>query len=176
MSIRTLKIMIAIVALALALPSLAAAQGHFDFYGGYRFSGEDNVDDAFVGGIRAGFGIGPHASLDFNGGWSDFSAIFPGTRIDGNLYIFDASFMVSPGGRPFYLLAGMGGADADIRVRGPIGSYFLWETSFTLNAGLGFKARLGDSPTYLRPEFRVRWYEKPSVFDYELTIGFGFGQ
>jgi OOP family OmpA-OmpF porin len=160
-----MKLRATAVALAVAMPSVAAAQGStwFDdrwygnLFGSYTISDNDRrADDGWGGGLAIGKHLSPHWAAELRGQYEtlDGDSGFPNWKnwtvgIDG-LYFFNPN----RGFRPF-LLAGIGG------IREDYNSNDAW--SFMANVGAGALWDLSDNWS-LRGDVRYRWSDNSDKF------------
>ena len=177
------KLVIAVMlALAFAgVPSTASAEGwNFELFAGYFFPEE--LDEDLTYGLRFGHRGDANWGWEVAGSWFDVadSQGFSGADIDADVIHVDFSFNYYPGEGDFYFFGGPGFASGNVDIPGVTTD--LSDDVFSLHAGLGYEAQVGES-FYIPIDARARWYElegfgqdggKDSQLTYEASIGLGW--
>ncbi len=170
----TLTLAFAGLAILVLTAPAAQAQPSFEFYGGYHFSDTTEIDDSGAAGFRYTLPAAGQLGFEISLGWQDFQAEAPGLIASGDLWLVDFSAVAQVGSGPLHVFAGIGWANAEFTARGPFLGGFFFEDSFTANAGFALKIPMGSGGGYLRPDARVRWFDRTDDLDYETTLAFGF--
>ena len=100
--------------------------------------------------------------------------------MDADLLHVDFSLNYYPGGGQFYFFGGPGWVTGNVDIPGTREE--LSDDAFTLHAGLGWEALVGES-FFIPIDARARWYElegfgpdggKDSQLTYEASVGLGW--
>ena len=169
---------------AFGAPADAQQRFGFELYAGYYLPEE--LDEDILYGARFG---GPMGSGNWgwkvSTGWFDVedSQGFSSSRVNMDLWHFDFSLDVHPGGGPFHFFFGPGFTTAELTADdGFGGNQEFSDDVFTVHGGAGWDILVGES-FYIPIEARARWYElegfgpeggKQSQLDYEASAGLGW--
>ena len=139
-----------------ALAKTEKGQGELEIYAGW-YKPKD-IDGDFTYGLRAGGNVTPRFGIQGSIGHTEPSEKFLGVDVTFKLTLVDASFEwhVNPEGRGVFTVYG-GPAWAFVSASGGGGSAS--DDSFSLHFGVGGKID-ASGRVYVRPDARVRWFEK----------------
>jgi opacity protein-like surface antigen len=135
----------------------------FEGFFGY-YDPNSTHDHAEIYGGRFGYKPNENFGLLLSAGVIDLEDDFldiEDANLRYDLGLADLSFQWYPGGSNFYVFAGPGWARIDLEIDVPGNNNDIERSDdvFTVNAGLGYQWKFGNS-FFIRPEGKVRWFDE----------------
>jgi hypothetical protein len=149
-------------------------KGWWGVYAGYYVPEEGFLDAGLTFGARAAYDLGDISGVEATVGHYRDGGESGGVDYRFTDWFADFSMTWSfPARKNFSVMPLMGIGYAEIKTT--VGGQSESQGGMTFHAGLAGKYKFDkDGRYYIRPEIRMRQYEKMDVLDWEATVGIGF--
>lgn len=166
--------LLAMLALASALPLFAEGEGRIEGFAGYYIGEEVSEDVTF--GVRGAWRPSPGWGLmaSFEKFSLDGEKGYGTQNVDADISHLELSYIAYPKGKSFELFCGLGYSDVSVDTHVQGAAVDLDKGVLSSHFGLGYRAPLGDY-FYVRPEVRARAYNVgDQTLDVTASVAFGF--